>query len=309
MFTPLKELERLHASGKVPSTLLFYGPGELEAVEAGSSVTYAVLCDEGVYGGCRKCDSCKLLSVGNHPDALTVDLTDQERWDLDALRVLLQQTQLKSYYGRGRVTIFKAAEELPVQAANALLKTPEEPRPNTYYILLTENRLRLPRTILSRCFALFFMGALNKGSAITDLLEVSERISGTSWEWTIQEEQRFALVKDEMVSLRESLRRIATGDEALGVAFAREIGQKKEELSDRLLDLVIGARCELLSSIGGREEGRWATLVTNLLTARYLILQRNLAAANVLTALFCELARNPYHVYGFGDELLENVVV
>lgn len=309
MITPLKELERLHAIGKLPSTLLFYGPGELDAVEAATSLTASVLCDEGSFSGCGKCAACKLLSVGNHPDALTVDLKDQERWDLDALKVMLQQTQLKSYYGRARVTIFKAAEELPVQASNAFLKTLEEPRPNTYYILLTENRLRLPITILSRCFALFYRASLNKGSALSHDLHLPDSLQGKTWEWTIEEEQRFAVVRDDVVQLGESLRRIATGDEALGVSLAREISQKKEEISDRLLDLVIVARRELLGAIGGSDEGRWAMLVTNVLTARYLIMQRNLAAANVLTVLFSELARNPYHIYGVGDELLENIVV
>ncbi len=309
MITPLRELERLHVIGKLPSTMLFYGPGEVDATHAADSATSSVLCDEGVFGGCGKCAACKLLSVGNHPDALTVDLKDQERWDLDALKVLLQQTQLKSYYGRGRVTIFKAAEELPVQASNAFLKTLEEPRPNTYYILLTENRLRLPRTILSRCFALFFRRSLNQGSSLCDSLNLPEALRRKGWEWTSEEEQRFAASGQEMAQLRETLQRIAGGDEALGVSLAREISQKKEESPERILDLVIVARRELLSAIGSADEGRWATLVTNILTARYLILQRNLAAANVLTSLFCEGARNPYYVYGLGEELLENIVV
>lgn len=309
MITPLKELERLHEIGRLPSTLLFFGPGEADAVEASVELTASILCDEAVFGGCTKCSACKLLAVGNHPDALTVDLRDHERWDLDALKVLLQQTQLKSYYGRGRVTIFRAAEELPVQASNAFLKTLEEPRPNAYYILLTENRLRLPRTILSRCFALFFRGSFSNRSALSESLKLPSAIAGRAWEWTIEEQERYLAIKEELPQLRDNIRRIATGDDALGVSLAREISQKKDELGQRIIDLVIVARQEMLGSIGAPDEGRWATLVTNLLTARYLILQRNLAAANVLTAAFCELARNPYHVFGLGDELLENVVV
>jgi hypothetical protein len=189
------------------------------------------------------------------------------------------------------------------------LKTLEEPRPNTYYLLLTENRLRLPRTILSRCFALFFRGSFANRSVLSESLRLPASIAGRSWEWTIEEQERYLAIKDDLPQLSDSIRRIATGDEALGVSLAREISQKKDELGERLIDLVIVARQEMLGAIGASDEGRWATLVTNLLTARYLILQRNLAAANVLTAVFCELARNPYHVYGLGDELLENVVV
>lgn len=102
--------------------------------------------------GCGRCHSCRLLSAHSHPDlhiicpekpgkALTVDQIRQ------ANRVALESSQ----QGGARVISIEQADMMTESAANALLKTLEEPPEQCYFLLSTVQRHRLLPTILSRC--------------------------------------------------------------------------------------------------------------------------------------------------------------
>lgn len=70
---------------------------------------------------------------------------------VDQVRALLSPLSLTSHSGRGKVAIIRPAEAMTLEAANALLKTLEEPTPNTYLLLVSHRPGLLPATILSRC--------------------------------------------------------------------------------------------------------------------------------------------------------------
>src|SRR4051812_25625165 len=108
---------------------------------------------------CDKCDSCHRVDTANHPDVQWLRAESKLRIiSIDQIRDLLQTVYLKPTLGGYKIAILTAADRLNTQAANAFLKTLEEPPQKTIFILLTTDVSRILETILSRCLRLNFAG-------------------------------------------------------------------------------------------------------------------------------------------------------
>lgn len=103
---------------------------------------------------CGECPTCKAIAAGTHPDvvALEPDLEKASRAiPIEAIREIIRQSQYHRYGARRRFVIVDPAEAMQEPAANALLKTLEEPPPGTGFVVITHNPRSLLPTILSRC--------------------------------------------------------------------------------------------------------------------------------------------------------------
>lgn len=106
---------------------------------------------------CGTCKSCLLVAAGSHPDRMrvTFELRDdgKPRTELtvDQMRALSQRLSLSSQFGGLQVALIDPADRMNPNAANALLKTLEEPSAATVLVLLADDPSRLPATIRSRC--------------------------------------------------------------------------------------------------------------------------------------------------------------
>ena len=108
--------------------------------------------------GCGRCRSCRLLANGSHPDFCRVTLEINEKTSrlrseisVEQTRRLTQWLSLTAQFGGAQVALIEPADLLNRAAANALLKTLEEPLPGRYLMLVTAHPERLPQTIRSRC--------------------------------------------------------------------------------------------------------------------------------------------------------------
>lgn len=111
------------------------------------------------YDSCDQCLNCRKVEHGNHPDVHWVRPESKLRVvKIEQVRDLMQEINLKPTQGGYKIGIIVAADRLNVQAANAFLKTLEEPPPRSVLILLTTEPGRLLETILSRCLRLNFGG-------------------------------------------------------------------------------------------------------------------------------------------------------
>lgn len=113
-----------------------------------------MLCEKNATAGalvpaCGKCRACRLVTSGNHPDMLHLT-TDRATWTIKDMRQLFTATALTAL-GHRRVVIIETIEKVSLPAANALLRSLEEPRPGTSFIVTTRWPTRLLPTILSRC--------------------------------------------------------------------------------------------------------------------------------------------------------------
>jgi DNA polymerase-3 subunit delta' len=111
-----------------------------------------VLCESPADRPCSDCASCGLIAAGNHPDLSWVTRPEDARQlQIDQIRAICDVLALKSYRGGYKVAVVTTAELMTANAANALLKTLEEPPPQSLLILCTSRPSRLPATIISRC--------------------------------------------------------------------------------------------------------------------------------------------------------------
>jgi len=108
---------------------------------------------------CDQCPSCRKIEAANHPDVQWVRPESKSRVIIiEQIRELLQTVYLKPTEALFKVAIVVCADRLNANAANAFLKTLEEPPARSVLILLSTEPGRLLETILSRCLRLNFTG-------------------------------------------------------------------------------------------------------------------------------------------------------
>src|SRR5581483_9003208 len=106
---------------------------------------------------CDQCVNCGKIVNGNHADVYWIRTESRSRViTIDQMLELMQAIHLKPTEAEYKVAVVVAADRLNVQAANAFLKTLEEPPTKSILILLTTEPQRLLETILSRCLRLNF---------------------------------------------------------------------------------------------------------------------------------------------------------
>jgi len=117
---------------------------------------------------CGACPTCKQIAAGTHPDVLFVEpIADRATANIpvDRIREVVRQTGYHRYNAKRRVILIDPAEAMGPSAANALLKTLEEPPSGTGFILIASNASALLPTILSRCQRVRFGAVPNEAIA------------------------------------------------------------------------------------------------------------------------------------------------
>ena len=146
-------------AGRLGHAQLFCGPAQLGKREVAMRLARRVLCETPAgIDACGKCRSCRLIEAGTHPDYRFVSFIPNREGTklrteivIDQMRELSTQLSLTPQFGRAQVAIVDPADAINTAAANALLKTLEEPVPSRYLWLVSAHPARLPATIRSRC--------------------------------------------------------------------------------------------------------------------------------------------------------------
>ncbi|OGP68156.1 MAG: DNA polymerase III subunit delta' [Deltaproteobacteria bacterium RBG_16_44_11] len=108
-----------------------------------------------LYDSCGNCISCRKIQRGSHPDFFLVAPAGQFI-RIDAIREIQEKMKFKPLEATCRVFIIDDADKMNDQAANALLKTLEEPSLSNLLILITSRPYLMPPTIISRCLHVRF---------------------------------------------------------------------------------------------------------------------------------------------------------
>ena len=197
--TPWSRLLRALARGRLGHGLLFLGPLGSGREATALDVARARLCDagDGTRAGCGACAACRRVDGGTHPDVHLV-LTEAEAVErgvrepegsrrpsrehrIDAIRELARQLRLRPFEGRAQVAIVHDAHRMTENAANALLKTLEEPSEDAVLILIAPHLRAVLPTIASRCqrlaFAPFSDDALRRALTERGASDVEERVA------------------------------------------------------------------------------------------------------------------------------------
>ncbi len=114
-----------------------------------------LLCEQGGKDPCNQCHSCLQAQSGNHPDIIHVTHEKPGSISVEEIRTQVVSTvEIRPYESAYKVYIIPQADQMTVQAQNALLKTLEEPPAYVVLLLLTENADQLLPTVTSRCVML-----------------------------------------------------------------------------------------------------------------------------------------------------------
>ncbi|MFT4298753.1 MAG: DNA polymerase III subunit delta' [Aeromicrobium sp.] len=143
---------------------LFTGPPGSGRSNAALAFAAALQCES---GGCGTCESCRMVTAGSHPDVQVVR-TDGLSIGVDRARDAVRRAALHPSVGRLQILVVEDADRLTEQAANALLKSLEEPAPQTVWMLCAPAVEDVIVTIRSRCRSVVLRTP--PASAIADLL-------------------------------------------------------------------------------------------------------------------------------------------
>ena len=146
--------------GRLGHALLLAGPAGVGKRHFAQKLASSLLCEaESVTARpCGQCRSCQLDQAEQHPNRVWLrremnDKGDRERRDitLEQVRAMIDQVSLAGHYGGAKVVVFDPVDALSGNGVNAVLKTIEEPPPQTFLILITERPMALLATLRSRC--------------------------------------------------------------------------------------------------------------------------------------------------------------
>jgi DNA polymerase-3 subunit delta' len=214
-------------SDRMPHALLFLGNDGVGKSTTALALAQALNCEnrQPDQDACGQCRSCQLFAAGGHPDFWQISPEDdmtQPQIKIGQIREVSRQAGFSPLAGAWRVVLLKPAETLNEAAANAFLKTLEEPPAGNLFILTAIGERDLLPTIVSRCRRLTF-SAIPQAILIREL----QRRKGLSPEQAslvaainygslgraLAEKLTDLLAKrDEVVSDLELLHQGATGD-------------------------------------------------------------------------------------------------
>lgn len=150
----LARLVRAVENDSLHHAYLFEGP---QGVGKGTVARYLARLTNCTSDGprpCGECNTCRQILAGTHPDVIVLEpAADRASKTIavDAVREVVRRTGYRRYGSRRRFVLVEPAEALADSAANALLKTLEEPPEGTGFVLMCTNASALLPTILSRC--------------------------------------------------------------------------------------------------------------------------------------------------------------
>ncbi len=254
-------LRRQIADGRLGHAYLFTGPVGVGRRSLALRLAQAVNCTQPPAPGeiCGQCRACRGFGRGQHPDLLLVERQEGDREiKIDALRALtrsLSRTPLEARYQIALVLNFHHASE---EAANALLKTLEEPNPSVILCLTALDADSIPATVVSRCeilrlrplpaaeLAPALQTTLDVDAAHANLLaSVSQGLPGLA----MRLQQDPALLESRAQWLR-ALQDLLAGSRVQRFAFAEKASKDRQELKNMLLVWLSYWRDVLVSASG-----------------------------------------------------------
>lgn len=317
-------LAKLVFEKSLPSALLLTGiPGvgkSLVAREIASNLACLNLnsqesLDSIFVKSCQNCPNCKTFNVGNFPDFYCFDCSGD--FDTDNLKDLLSKLQLKAFSGQNRIIILQNCESLSIQASNALLKSLEEPRPNTYFILTTNNSSQVIPTIISRCQVWHFdnlstieVTEILKENSLQAPAQISLAELALLADGSCQNIQNIIEHVELWLELKQKLTLVFQGRLKECLDLANQIGKDKENLKLNLSLMRIFTRLKMHQSLNDDDFtiSTYANFLLNLISAESLIFENNLNPVLVLSNIFIATS-DQKQVLTHNAPLLENFVL
>lgn len=227
------------ASNRASHAYLFTGPAGSNKTSAAYSFAEALLCSK---QGCRMCDDCRRVERRKHPDVHFYAPEGAQGYLVEQIRDIVADVALAPIRAQMKVYILDRVDLLGVQAANAFLKTLEEPLPGVVFILLGRTREGVLPTIVSRCQVVPFrhIPATEAAGILSQNTGVSyeqARIAIEACNGSITKAMRFAKSaerSDFRARVMEVLSRLSLADERDVLEYASELIERSKAPLDNV---------------------------------------------------------------------------
>ncbi len=251
-------LQRVIASGKVAHAYLFCGPDGCGKRTVARAFVSTLFCNSGATDACAACPTCRKLAAGSHPDLHGIE-PDGTYIKIEQVRTLQREMSLRPYEAPRKACIIDGADRFHPAAANALLKTLEEPPGNAIMILVSNNPAAVLPTIVSRCQQVNFQGlatqTIEEALCRQGIARETAAVAATLADGSLT--QALSLSDGDMLAGREPLCRSVTTltlkDMATLFTTAEHLSADKERLP-RLLDLLASFYRDVLLMLAGSGE-------------------------------------------------------
>jgi len=157
--TQWQALFQAYQEKRLPHAVLLIGAAGIGKKQFARAFAETILCRELDKNGtpCGQCQPCGLTKAKTHPDLLIIEPEETGQMiKIDQIREVIHFASETPQQGGYKIIIVTPANAMNIAAANALLKTLEEPVPNTLLLLTSDQSTRLPATIISRCQKIIF---------------------------------------------------------------------------------------------------------------------------------------------------------
>jgi DNA polymerase-3 subunit delta' len=154
-----QQLWQAKNENRLAHALLLVGMKGTNKAKFADCFSRAFFCDRVTRDGesCGKCRSCRLTEGRAHPNVLWIEPEKEGAIiKVDQVREVNDFVNQTSLQGEYRIVIIHPADDMNINAANALLKTLEEPASGSLLILISDQNGSLPATVLSRCQRVVF---------------------------------------------------------------------------------------------------------------------------------------------------------
>lgn len=152
-----QNLQQRFKADALPHALLLTGPVGMGQLNFAMAIAAQLLCEKNNEFHCAECKNCQLFHAHTHPDLFLVKPEVEGKLiKIDTIRQLVDALNKTAQQGGYQVVIIEPADAMNIAAANALLKTLEEPAGKVLIILISAASNTLPATIRSRCQQIHF---------------------------------------------------------------------------------------------------------------------------------------------------------
>lgn len=293
-------------SGRVSHAYLLTGPAGSNKTSAAYAFAQAILCEK---NGCGECDDCVRALRRRHPDVHYYAPEGAQGYLVEQIREIVSDVSLAPIRAKRKVYILDRVDLLGTQAANAFLKTLEEPVSGVVFILLGRTREGVLPTIVSRCQVVPFRHIPAKEAAgiLSQKVGVTPeraRMAIEACDGSITQAISFAK-SSERTEFRERVMEVLAN---LRVADARDVLEYAAELIERAKAPLDNVRTEQSEELAESADFLTKTAMRQIeLRHKRALTQATRTSLKQMTALIRSWLRDVLMVLSGTPELVVNI--